>query len=483
MEKVDLLRKTYPFFVYRGYNYKISGNDLNVDFDFIIETKNSSDNLYFKPEIIIKNIDLLNFQKIPKEIINNLVFNLGLIELISYWKAACSPEIIIKAGALNKEQAKWWKDLIIKGMGQFFYENKINFTKADFLKIISEDSEKIRKNYLLKLNPKKIMAPAGGGKDSAVTLEILRKSKNNARCFSLNPTNSAIKITRIAGCQEPIIIKRKIDEKLLKLNREGFLNSHTPFSAYLAFLTVFCAVLFDYKYVVLSNERSSNEGNLKYLGKNINHQYSKSFDFEKKFRDYSKKYLARNVEYFSFLRPLYEIQIAKIFAAFPRYFSDFLSCNEAHKTFSGTKNPIKKWCGNCSKCLFVFISLYPWIGEEETLKIFGENLFEKKELLPIMQELTGEKKFKPFECVGAKKESIAAFYLALRSFQRRRVYDKLSVKLPFLLKYFQDKILPKHPRISKECRQIINSWNFQNNLPVKFDKMLKSVYNKFIQEP
>ena len=175
---------------------------------------------------------------------------------------------------------------------------------------------------------------------------MLFRSKEKIQCLALNPTRASKKIMKIARCKSSIIVERKIDKKLLELNQKGGLNGHTPFSAYLAFLSVLCAVLFDFKFIAFSNERSSNEGNLKYLGRVINHQYSKSFDFEKKFRDYSKKYLAKNVEYFSFLRPLYEIQIAKIFSKYPQYLNAFLSCNEAYKTYSGKKKPTRKWCGN-----------------------------------------------------------------------------------------------------------------------------------------
>jgi len=56
---------------------------------------------------------------------DNLVFNLGLIELLSYWKATCSREIEVQTHNLDKDQINWWKDLIFEGMGQFFYENKI----------------------------------------------------------------------------------------------------------------------------------------------------------------------------------------------------------------------------------------------------------------------------------------------------------------------------------------------------------------------
>ena len=490
MKKISVLRKKYPIFIYKSYSYKISKNNLEIFFNFRIDPdrlKSSSQTIFFKPKITIKNINKKRLSAIGDKILNNLIFHLGLMEIPSYWKITCSPKIEIQAGNLSKEQIKWWKDLILKGMGQFFYENKINFIRPDFLKILSA-----AKDYPLPLKKKeedgppsfllkdRVLVPIGGGKDSVVTLEILKRAKKSLDCFFLNPINPAKKIAKIAGCKNEIIVERKIDKKLLELNQKGFLNGHTPFSAFLAFLSVVCATVFDYKYIAISQEQSSNQGNLKYLGKEINHQYSKSFDFEQKFRKYTKKYLSRDIEYFSFLRPLYEIQIAELFSNFQKYFSAFLSCNEAYKTYSGTKKPLKKWCCNCSKCLFVFTILYPFTDEQKLIKIFGENLFEKKSLLPIMKELTGEKGFKPFECVGTKKESITAFYLSLSRYRRQQgtskkfSRDQVSFRMPFLLEYFEKKILPKYPNLEKESRKIMNSWNKQHNLPKNLEIILKS---------
>ena len=468
--RYEYLKKKYPKFIYKKYYYKISNNNLEIVFDFKIEP-----GISFKPKIIIENIKKSQIKRVGVDsprVLNNLVFHLGLMEIPSYWKATCSPVIEIQAGQINQEQIKWWKDLIIKGMGQFFYENKIDFRKPTFLNISSTNESGSRNYYESGSRGDKILVPIGGGKDSVVTLELLKRANKNIKCFSLNPTEVAQRILKLGGCKEPIIVRREIDEKLLELNRKGFLNGHTPFSAYLAFLSVLAAMLFDYKYIAFSNERSSNEGNVKYLGKIINHQWSKSFEFEEKFRKYSKKYLTPGVDYFSFLRPLYEIQIAKLFSKYPKYFSAFLSCNVAYQTASGTKKPIKKWCGNCPKCLFVFATLYPFVRVGELIKIFGKNLFENKKLLLIMQELIGEKKFKPFECVGTKKESLIAFYLSLSKItknQRSRDFRKI----PFLLKYFQNKILPKYPNLEKESKKILDSWNNQHNLPEGFEKILK----------
>jgi len=457
MQNAKLLRKKWPRFIYQDYFYKLEGKKLEIFFLFKIEP-----DINFKPEVVIENVDEARIKKAGDKALNNLVFNLGLMEIPSYWKATCSPVIEIKAGSLNSEQIKWWKDLIMRGMGQFFYENQINFRKPNFLTIKSVMKKKPPNPTAIMLRRNgKVLVPVGGGKDSVVTLEVLKKAQKKINCFSLNPTEAAQKIMKTTGCQKPIIVRRKVDKKLLELNRRGFLNGHTPFSAYLAFLSVLVATILGQKYIAFSNERSSNEGNVKYLGRIINHQWSKSFDFEKKFRKYSKKYLVKNIEYFSFLRPLYEIQIVKLFSRYQKYFPIFLSCNEAYKTASDTKKPTKKWCGQCPKCLFIFACLFSFIQEKDLLKIFGKNLFEDKKLLPIMQELVGERRFKPFECVGTQKESLVAFYLSWRKAGNMGI-----------LKYFQEKILPKYPNLNKDSKKILSSWNKQHNLPKEFAEIL-----------
>ncbi len=341
---------------------------------------------------------------------DNLVFNLGMIEMLSYWKSTCSPEIIIEADFLAPAQIDWWRDSVLNGMGQYFFENKIDFTKKDFLKITSKIDHP-EKSTIVRISgrsfsDKEFLVPVGGGKDSAVALEILKTAKKKITCFILNPNQAALAVIKIADCGQPIIVKRIIDPLLLKLNKQGFLNGHTPFSAYLAFLSVLLAVVFGKKYIALANERSANEGNVRYLGKEINHQYSKSFEFEQKFRAYCRKYLAKDIEYFSLLRPLYELQIAKIFSRYPKYFKAFSSCNQ----YQAGKSKGKKWCGQCPKCLFVFTCLRSFIEENQLVKIFGKNLFADKKLLPMMEQLTGKRGFKPFECVGTARETRAALY-------------------------------------------------------------------------
>ncbi|RLC34871.1 MAG: hypothetical protein DRZ76_01660 [Candidatus Nealsonbacteria bacterium] len=406
MKPFKKLREKYPKFIYEGYCYKVVRNNLKVFFDFRVEP-----DLRFKPVLIVKNINRSRIKKIKKEVLDNLVFHLGLIEIPSYWKATCSPEIAIESGFLNKEQLRWWKDLIIKGMGQFFYENKIDWRLPNFLKIktIKTKSNQSRKSAIAEFYDW-YLVPVGGGKDSVVTLEKLKKTGKKINAFTVNPGKAVKDVLRTAGIKNPIVVERKIDPALLKLNKRGYLNGHTPFTAVLSFLSVFCAVLFSYKNIAFSNEKSADEGNVRYLGKMINHQYSKSSDFEKKFQKYCKKYLVKNIRYFSFLRKYTELEIAEMFSNYPKYFPVFSSCNKV-----AAKKLKKRWCGKCPKCLFIYLTLCPYLKKKQLLKIFGEDLLRKKELRPILKSLIGQGRVKPFECVGTYAEAKKALKLCLKN--------------------------------------------------------------------
>ena len=455
------LRQKYHTFRYGSYGWKIAGENMEISFDFCIEP-----DIYFKPEIIIKNINKEKISSLNRDVIDNLVFHLGMVEILSYWKSTCSQKILIECANLTKEQTNWFSNLLINGMGQYFYENKIDWREKDFVEIISAKNKKAFAISSEKIS-KRILVAIGGGKDSAVSLEILKNSGMEIGTLCLNVKKPSLEIIKISETENSFFTERKIDVKLLELNRQGFLNGHTPFSAYLAFLSVLIGYIFDYKYLAFSNEGSSNVGNVEYLGKMINHQYSKTFDFEKKFRSYCKKYILKNAEYLSFLRPLYEIQIAKIFSKYPKYFNVFLSCNEAYRTNSGQNEYSGKWCGKCSKCLFAFIVLYPFIERKNIIKIFSQNLFKKNSLIPVLEELSGQKRFKPFECVGTKEEVLVALYLSLEK-------EKSSQKIPALLDYFRKNVLTRERGIKRKSKTIFKAWDKNNFLGKNFKKILKN---------
>jgi len=457
--RVTELRDKYPVFEYKSFAWNAQGSNLRVHWEM------EAGDLRYWPEVTIYDAGR-EARIIDKREVDNLVFHLGLAEIFSYWKATCSPTIEVSAGYLDEWQVNWWQDLLVKGMGQYFYENSIDFTEKNFLRYIVTNKGVIKHTSILSRKISGVLVPVGGGKDSAVTLELLSRrfgigevsalGMNLARAEGLTP--SIERIVSAAGVKDLVKVKRRIDPLIFELNKKGYLNGHVPFTAYLSFLSLFCARILGYSTVVFSNERSANEGNLTYLGLQINHQYSKTFEFEQKFQEYNHKYLT-NVSYFSFLRPLYELQTAKLFSQMDKYFTLFRSCNIGYKTDS--------WCCQCAKCLGVFIALYPFVKTEKLVSVFGHNLLEDRKLLPTAIEMFGAGKAKPFDCLGTFEETVVAFYLCMQRYPGKN--------LPVLLDYYKSRILPQHPKIEEVIEKILNGWDKDNNLPDDYKRVLKKI--------
>lgn len=392
--KFQDFRKNYPEFCYEGYHWEIFENELSIIYYFSIGSYKFESKYRFP---------ISDRFSLTTDILENLVFHIGLCEVISYWKTTCSPIIRIKPFCLNNQQILWWKRLFYNGLGEFRYLNGIKCSEEDFVNIKFDTNETTKPFSMLE--NKGILIPVGGGKDSAVTLELLKEMHQQKFTFTLNQSPSEERTIKQAGYDSKlhINVRRTLSPILLKMNDEGFLNGHTPFSALLAFVTTLVAALNQLQFIALSNESSANESTIP--GTNINHQYSKTLEFEKDFREYSHKNLSKDIEYFSFLRPINEMEIAKIFSRYPQHFQTFRSCNIGSKK--------DEWCGKCSKCLFVWIIFSPYLSTETLIKIFGKNLEEDSELMEDFQKLTGIAKEKPFECIGTideVRESIVNAY-------------------------------------------------------------------------
>ena len=484
-ERAEELRRRYPRFVYERFAAERAGDALRVKFHFRAEP-----DLGFAPETVFPGVDWARVDALPEGTLENLLFHIGLIETLSYWKATCSPEIRVEAGALDEEQTGWFLGLLRRGMGEYFYVNGIDWRGEEFVRVVGgggtkqENQVQVPRRFasrddkqeqiprlaalarddrvgVVRDDSTKNLVLTSGGKDSVVTLELLREALSATGqpfdCLLLNPTEAAIAVARQAGCENPILVRRTIDPRLLELNDAGYLNGHTPFSALLAVLGVTAATIHGYRRVIVSNERSAEEAGVEYLGEPINHQYSKTFRFETRFRVYCRTYLtpARNdragIEYFSLLRPLYELQIARLFAQYPAYFPIFRSCNRGMKA--------NAWCGECSKCLFVFTVLYPFVEREQVIATFGKDLFAWDGAAAGLRALLGLDRAKPFECVGTREETLAAVYLCVERIKQQ------GVSLPPALQEMEKTVLSSRNDLPELARRILTAWGEEHHVP------------------
>ena len=459
MERYLKFRKEYPRFFYRGYSTEETLNELKITYTFEIEGLSE-----FTPTWTFPKNGNTQVKWNEDPLMKKMIFSLGMVELVSYWKITCSPQVVIEAGALNKDQILWWKDLYFNGLGEFFYVNKI--TEADpegFMEMVCALGEEVKKphDYAKKQDTtgseKGVLVPVGGGKDSAVTLELLKSADVPVFAYIINPRGATIHTTESADldADHVISVHRTLDERMLQLNKEGFLNGHTPFSALVAFSTVIAARMAGLSYIALSNESSANESTVQ--GSTVNHQYSKSFKFETDFHRYQTDYLPGSAYYFSMLRPLSEFQIAKYFAKQKQYHAIFRSCNAGSKTDS--------WCGHCPKCLFVYFILSPFLSREEVKEIFGTDMLEDETMQSTMEQLVGIQEEKPFECVGSRDEINTALVMTIDRL------EKDGEKLPYLLKYYKTTGLYEEYKVKGD--HFSGYFDEQNLVPTAWEKLVR----------
>ena len=432
--KYNILREEYKFFRFQRYNYTLDKGNLSVKFYFSLDDK-----FFFTPSFEIPSNKLYDWDNLNDSHLDTLIFNIGMIELVSYWKLACPKKVYIMPYDLDEKQILWWKKLYFNGLGEFFYLNGIKENVNDFMEIIPEGEFSCEKiNIELE---EKTLVPIGGGKDSVVTIELL-KNKMPIIPLIINPRGATKECVETAGfsLEQTAVIKRTLDPTMLRMNNEGFLNGHTPFSALLAFYTILIGFAANSKYIALSNESSANEPTVP--DTEVNHQYSKSIAFENDFRNYVDEYISSEIQYFSFLRPLNELQIARFFSKNKDYYKVFKSCNVGSKTDS--------WCGKCPKCLFTWLIMSPFIPQNELADIFGNNLLEDNDLIPILKQLSGEVEVKPFECVGTVEEVNACLEYCRKAKDER-----------------QKSLVPS-------VENLLNQYDETNNLPKHFEAILKS---------
>lgn len=405
------LRQQYPYFIYEDYVVSGDHRQLKIEFSF-----NLSDKIRFKPSLIIPARSFYLTDTIDTPLFSSIAFHIGMIELASYWKTTCSPKIIICPFQFDTFQISFWKKLFYYGLGEFFYMNSIVTDPESLMSITTKGihthpspGPAMEEGFII---------PVGGGKDSCVSLALLKDLPS--RPFILNPRKASRDTIHRAGFTDEgaIDFYRDIHPQLLSLNARGFLNGHTPFSALLAFQSLMASLLTGFRHIALSNEFSANEATIPHT--HINHQYSKTFEFEQDFREYVVRYINSDMNYFSLLRPLNELQIAWLFSGQPHFFDVFRSCNEGSKTDT--------WCGRCAKCLFTYIILSPFLPGVEMERIFGHNLLDDILLKKTFDQLTGDSEEKPFECVGTIQEVNTALRMVLRALPGNNI--------PSLLRYY-----------------------------------------------
>jgi len=328
---------------------------------------------------------------------------LHLIAGVSYYKAGVPGEIVVDSAPLDRATAELLDEIYLHGLAEFAYQNKLDLRGRIHFPRNRQTSVSAPTLNL----QRRTLVPIGGGKDSLVSVEMLKSVDEPMTAVWVG--DSAL----IAACAQrtglPLLnIKRRLASELFEYNRLGAWNGHIPVTAINSAILLCAAIVYGYDAIAFSNERSASEATLEYEGRQVNHQWSKSIDFERRLREYTKSHIAADLDYFSLLRPWSELAVTRAFAEGSRYDDVFSSCNRNFRIRA--ERPADRWCGQCPKCHFVFLALAPFVAKPRLLAIFGRNLLDNAALAPGFDALLEYREHKPFECVGEGRESRAAMH-------------------------------------------------------------------------
>lgn len=327
---------------------------------------------------------------------------LHLVAGVSYYKVAAPPRVEVP-GPLGAAARALVTAVYRKGLGEYAYRNDL----PHVLELEpSVPAGEVPKPATVDTARRRPLSPMGGGKDSIVTLEALREAGFEPVPFSVNPNRIITSVIEASGLT-PLTARRRIDPALFELNAAGALNGHIPVTAINSLIAVATAVLHGLGPVVMSNERSASDPNLVWHGHEINHQWSKGVEAEGLLREALAEHAGLTESYFSLLRTLSELHIARLFAGITRYDAVVTSCNAAFKL----RDASARWCANCPKCRFIFLALAPFMPRDRLVRIFDADLLADPAQVAGYRELLGVDGHKPFECVGEVEESVVALGL------------------------------------------------------------------------
>ena len=329
---------------------------------------------------------------------------LHLVAGVSYYKAAVPPRIAIDGAAIDAPTAALLEQVYLNGLGEFAYRNGLDLRERIRFPHDGTTPAAAPAAGL----PERALVAIGGGKDSLVSIEALRAAGVGQTVAWVGGSQLIRTCAGRTGLPA-LNIGRALAPALFEINRQGAYNGHIPVTAVNSAILVLAALLTGHGQVVFSNERSASYGSLIPGAGEVNHQWSKGWAFEQAFGAHVQRTVAADLHYYSLLRPLSELAVARQFAKSDHYDAHFSSCNRNFHILG--EKPAQRWCGLCPKCHFVFLALAPFMPKPRLVGIFGRNLLDDPAQAPGYDALLEFHDHKPFECVGEGRESRAAMEL------------------------------------------------------------------------
>ncbi len=391
--------------------YKVDANRSTITFTYKVEFKSGRVRT-FTDRLVFKDVAPELWATVPPAVLEPTLEALLLMLGINYWCVYPSKNIKIENFKLTKDQAKFWDELYLNGLGEFFYDMKMDF--RNLIAFPYDESLDLSTPAHLERRAlgERALLLNGAGKDSILSAEMLKASGMPFDFFAFAPTPAHKRIGNLVGAKT-IEVTRRMDPRIDTLMSWYGVSTSYPSVSTFTFVAVLLAELLGYSSIVFSNERSADFGNLTYLGLPVNHQWCKSTEAENLVNDYIGRFITPDMKTYSLLRKFSELEIVRRFVEHPKYLPYVTSCN----MYFWLPHPLQifrrkaYWCKRCPKCVFLFACFAAYLSKEEVIKMFGADLYTKKRLLPLVRRILGLEGFKPLDCVGEPEEMILAMHM------------------------------------------------------------------------
>ncbi len=325
-----------------------------------------------------------------------------LLAGLSYYKAGAPPVVDLGETVITGSGRSLLAAALLDGLGEFSYRNDLPLDDVTF---VGGHDAPLRPATV---DPRRVVTPFGGGIDSVVTVASLPEDLDQSLFVMSPPSGRFAPLEATAALTGRPILRatRTLDGQIVR-GDTSFFNGHVPVTAMVTMLAVVAAVADQRGGVVMSNEHSASVPNLVWRGRDINHQWSKSWSAEKLVGDAVAAAVGDGVHVASFLRNRSELWVAERFAALPDYLTTFRSCNRAFA--QDVNRRAAHWCGECDKCVFIALVLAPFVPRTQLGAALGVEPTSDPARFEQLRTLVGlGDERKPFECVGDPGECSVA---------------------------------------------------------------------------
>lgn len=370
-----------------------------------------------------------------------------------------TPEIVkIDWYSCGEWESEWWNEDIYWYLQQKFYLEKWDWAKMPRIKF-KQNQNQLDNYSFPEINDTYLLA-VSGGKESTFAFEWMQQANLAMEVFTLHHAGGILGDQWVQKFPVFDYIKTQTylweinthpqEDPATHFNYQGVRNDPTITNA--LFIMMLIAEQQGHRFLVLANDKSSNESNATYQGREVNHQSAKGAAYIERFNDFLER---KNLpfRYVSLCEESYSIATVNELSLWnKKILNDLTSCNEAQWNTEDIR-----WCCNCPKCAFSYALIESVTDYSFAKQAVGKDLFSLTQLEDIWKRLYDPNTEKPFECVGEKRETLMALVKCKQ--QRLKNGEPLGVLISIPNVEFDESLLKVSApqNIPKQHQERLNS--------------------------